>query len=1317
MDLDKKLIKIPFFPFEGHANGIRAIDISPDGKLLATGGGDYTVRIWDLEAKKLIHVLSSLYSSTVVSVKFSPDGKFLACGGDISRSWIWNLSTRELVFHVEHKYYHSVAFSPDGKLIATGGDKGVYLWDIKSQSLIHTFSGHTSVVNTIAYSPDGKHLASSSWDNTIKIYDIEKKALLHTYDPKSRLLHLNSFQFSPDGKSLVFGINNGNIFLLDISTNTIISSFLGHFGSVFYLCFSDNGNTLVSCGSDKTVRVWDVKSSSLIKKLTGHKDTVSALAISQKTGLIVSSSWDSSIILWDLVSKDMLYSFNATFPEIPCASISPSGKYIATSDWDSKIYLWDAFSKELIHVFDKYEGEVYFIVFSPNERFLACGGSQGFIKFWDMQSKELFYIFEGHNDSVTSLAFITNDIFISGGGDLSSGTVIIWEISTKKVLREFIQSGWFVGFYLLQDGKFVLSYSTDNIILLDSNSKEILTKFDKDTGQPVSRSTDGSYLALDKGVDNEVYSIPKRNKVILTEKEIDSITFEDFDDEDEELEGISLVMPFKETILASFSYDQVKTDKFLQKLISDFLQHPSWVQVGKYDFSKYSEKDSMVVTAFQKIKNLFKPEDLISTEESSEILMSESINNYLKKKQTNLQVKSINTIFNIPILEFTGHSGRNVTALAFSPKGDILASGGGDETLRLWDVKTRRLIHVFTSYTSDVKSIQFSKDGDKIITSGRFHDILIWDLKKREIIESFKEHYWAQNAIFSPDEKYIAGSMRENVYIWKIETKEIVHEFIEHESIEVQVDYSPDGKLLASCAQDGKVCLWNIDKSKLVKKFMLEMRNVKCIKFSPNGKFLAAGGEGGILYIWEVESTELYHVFNLGKFNIDDFKFRGPFPGLEFKPGVGIGLKNNYMKNENYDEFQTSSIEQLNFTSDSKMIFVNGKGIRIFDIENKTSKLFLESGLEQNNYSVIALSNDRGLIAGSIGVNIFIWNLQTKQEILNFKGQDFENSYVSSSPDAQYIATAGWDDSIYVWNVLSRKLHHIFDGQGNHVNGLIFSVDNKFMALAGNNSRVLIWDVRLKYTYYIIETEFTEIYCIAFIKGSDYIAVAGKSNEIIIWDLKSKRIWTKLQNGVEKIYTLAVSPDSKYLAGSGVDGRRDQIFVWDLDTRSFVERFSCINGDTGVLLFSPNGNFLVSGNSHMNICVFNLTTLKKVCTFWNTQPPLRISENSEYIEGITEKGEKIYWFLPEKREISKDEINLDLFRNNYIIGGKGESLLLILTKEQIRNNPVFKDFLKNYLEKPLWVPVAGGFSVYDEKDPMTMESFDSLKKELKDIFE
>jgi WD40 repeat protein len=277
---------------DGHHAPVTSLAYSRDGKTLASGSYDNTIKLWDVKTGKERATLKG-HTNAVLSVAYSPDGKTLASGSMDRTIKLWDVKTgKELTTLEGHAAsVHSVAYSPDGKTLASCGDN-IKLWDMKTGTESATLKGHTASVHSLAYSPDGKTLASGSGDRTVRLWDVttgKERATLKAsatslvYSPDGKTLascgdniklwdvktgkeldtleemwDVDSVAYSPDGKTLALG-SHLMIYLWNVATGKQLLSLKGDHTPTYTVAYSPDGKTLASGGKDRTIKLWDVQ--------------------------------------------------------------------------------------------------------------------------------------------------------------------------------------------------------------------------------------------------------------------------------------------------------------------------------------------------------------------------------------------------------------------------------------------------------------------------------------------------------------------------------------------------------------------------------------------------------------------------------------------------------------------------------------------------------------------------------------------------------------------------------------------------------------------------------------------------------------------------------------------------------------------------------------------------------------------------------------------------------------------------------------------------------------------------------------------------
>jgi len=466
-----------------------SIAYSPDGAKIATGNSDYSITLWDVASGSELRTLPSL-GGYIIRLAYSPDGKILAAASPEQPVKLWDAASGQELRTLSGANAVNFVFSPDGSMLATtgGGDWIVRLWDVSSGQELRNMSGHTDWVNGLAFSPDGRMLASTSSDTTIKLWEVNSGNELQTISGQE---NISEVAFLPDGKTLSVSYWDKPIKLLDIPSGEVLRIFSDTTqGSNMIL--SPDGSMLLSHGSTGIV-LMDVASGEEIRRSASESYEVTSLAVSpdgsmvaaglqtgsieminaangQELRTMITSSEEYGIIslafspdgamlasgghattrVWDVATGEELIKIEGVSEAgwgaggVPSVDFSPDGKLVAFAGPKGKVRLWDVFNQvELQPLGDPAHapsvGDVAGVAFSPDGKILASGYAGQFgaypahvITLWDLASGQQLRILDQFNSNISSLEFSPDGKVLAAG--YWEAKITLWDVTSGSEL-------------------------------------------------------------------------------------------------------------------------------------------------------------------------------------------------------------------------------------------------------------------------------------------------------------------------------------------------------------------------------------------------------------------------------------------------------------------------------------------------------------------------------------------------------------------------------------------------------------------------------------------------------------------------------------------------------------------------------------------------------------------------------------------------------------------------------------------------------------------------------------------------------------------
>ncbi len=650
----------------------------------------------------------------------------------------------------------------------------------------HNFipQGHTGIVTSVAFSPDGKRIVSGSRDGTVRLWDAE--TVLQIGDPLvENIGFIVSVTFSSDGKKIVIVGKNKFICIWNTETDErVVNSLERDMRHIYILCsaaissnckqiaigywkriiriwntetrewigkplvehtnvvesvaFSPDGKKIISGSRDKTIRIWDIENCKQIgDPLVGHTDDVTSVAFSPNGEKVVSGSRDKTIRIWDArTGKQIGEPLKGHASIVTSVAFSPDGKKIVSGSWDKTIRIWDARTgKQIGEPLKGHAKHVTTVSFSPDGGKIVSGSEDHTICVWNVKIGEPISKQGGYQCKLSSVSFSPDGKLIASGD--SSGAIRMWSAESGKQIGIPFEghTDWVDSVAFLKDGEKIVSGSSDTIRMWDMKSHKLACQELKvQKGFSVTFSHDKKKIVM--------YSIFGNGWDVETGKRIENSNGTIWEIETCKQVGDPLVGHTDGVTSVSFSSDG-------KKIVSG-----SWDKTVRIWDAKTGKQIGKTLE---------------------------------------------------------GHM-YGVKSVAFSPDEKKIISGDVCGTIYIWDTKNQEKIEVLFENMDGLEFLLFSPNGNRIVSFSDFETIQIYDTETGSKIVSGIEGTYIGSAFSSDGETFATAGWDNTIHMWNMATGEQIETPLKgHTDCVNSLVFSPDGKKVVSCSADETIRIWDLE--------------------------------------------------------------------------------------------------------------------------------------------------------------------------------------------------------------------------------------------------------------------------------------------------------------------------------------------------------------------------------------------------------------------------------------------------------------------------------------------------------------------------
>ncbi len=1094
------LERVPeLFTLKGHTNSVLSVAVSPDGKIIASGSADRTLKLWDAASGQELRTLKGDLS-TVTRMAFSPDSKTLAAPGlkgdsgpgDVT---LWDVATgtKKGTWKGHISQVWAVAFSPDGKQLASSSTGGmVKLWDAAKGQEIRSWQAHTSYVLWVAFSSDGKRLATGAESQDgkyLKVWDIatgqEQLSL------KGHTATNGGVAFSPDGKRLVSGSSDQTVKLWDASSGKELRTLNGHTGQVGGVVFSPDGKWIASACYDGTAKLWDAATGHETRTLRGQQGGVSSVAISPDGKRLVTGNSDQTVRVWDISGVKPIPVRSGDPPSNPRSTIKPvtisgapvsltlqspargfssvafssDGQRLVTSSLDQTVRVWDSvIGEERLSL----KGGSC-AALSRDEKWLVSGGSDKVLRVWDASNGQEKLALKGHTDNISGVAFSLDGQRVASASD--DQTVRVWDVASGKeslTLKGHSDAVRCVAF--TPDGKRLASAGRDQIVKLwdaTSGDEQLTLRGHKAEITSIAFSPDGTSLASGSHDQSVKLWNCANGRVIRTLEGHDSgVMSVSFSADGKRLVSASGDRTVR--VWDSASGQPLFTLKGHASQVVGAVLSPDGNRIASASFDRTAKVWELAAIP-KKSSQPWKTLEAVRRE------YSHADKDYLAAARDSRSL--INGDFSDGLKEWLTEGGAKDFQVVKQGMQATLTTAGPQQL-----ADTGRLYQYF-KVPAEAVELQFSVHGGA--DSEQTH-VALWhgtELKHRVSGRN-------DNSPFQVS--WNVMSLRGDIVSLEI----VDHSLSDWGFIGVQGFKLVSQKAPSTPVNDPKSRPLVVDLNQVPLTLKGHSQQVTDVAFNADGTRIASASQDGTVKIWDAVTGQVTHTLK-------------------------------------------SSASRLAFSPDGKRLATGGhdNAVTLWDVSTGQVALRL-SGLQPAILGVAFAPDGQRLAAGSADGTLKVWDISNGQEKLTIKTPAWQ---VAFSPDGKQLASAGHADSaVKVWDATNgQELFSLKLSQGG-ANSLMFSPDGTRLATSGHPSGPTVWDLS---TGRPVLTLKAAPWSIAFDPTGQWIATGDNTNGVQLSDAVTGKPLALLKGNTQRGSCVAFSVDGKRLASASDDLT---VKVWDL---------------------------------------------------------------------------------------------------------------------------------------------------------------------------